>query len=326
MIERIKQQLDAIKSLSGVENVVLTQRDGNPITSSGVWLSKNDIFNVSAATSAIYNVGLALHGQWLKYMVIEGSAAKIMIAPLHNGRAGLEISHISRDACAEYFVALTTLASVNLGGLFIKTQASMQSIMASLQGEGVSFKPPLRDFNEQQIKQIMEKFNAKDDSEDDLLISQFVFGLDFPTFKKCEDILWGFQRSMPDLIYSGISLKGGFIITSIQPSQNFNLTPDVETAMSFSLFDTATRYAWLLKKTTISSILLDCQHYLHFIYGFNGGIFSSYIFKNETKMGLMRLMLPKYLSLIQKILDDGHASGQALSPASCEVVNTLMIK
>ena len=59
--EKIGLHLDQIKQLKGVENAVLTQRDGNPIQSTGVWFSKDEIFNVCSAASAIFNVGIHLH-------------------------------------------------------------------------------------------------------------------------------------------------------------------------------------------------------------------------------------------------------------------------
>ena len=82
--DEIKKNLEIIKSTKGVENIVLTQRDGNPIQFSGVWLSKDEIFNVSAATAAIYNCGIALHQNDLKYILIEGKQAKILLSPLKN--------------------------------------------------------------------------------------------------------------------------------------------------------------------------------------------------------------------------------------------------
>ena len=61
LINEVKKNLDIIRATKGVENVVLTQRDGNPIHHSGIWLSKEELFSISAATSAIYNCGLSLH-------------------------------------------------------------------------------------------------------------------------------------------------------------------------------------------------------------------------------------------------------------------------
>jgi predicted regulator of Ras-like GTPase activity (Roadblock/LC7/MglB family) len=325
LIEQIKTNLDAIKSINGVENVVLTQRDGNPITSSGVWLSKNEIFHVSAATSAIYNVGLSLHGEWLKYMVIEGAKAKILIAPLH---VSVDRNGPSKDInmnWAEYFIAITTLANVNLGSIFIKTINTLNNINDLLAKSNQSFKPPLREFNENQVGNILVNFNAKDVNDEFFTVSSFMLNLGFDTFKKCEEILWSFNKSIPDLIYSSVSFKGGYVLNSIQPRSGFTLTPDTETAMSFSLYDTASRYGWLLKRMNTSSIFLDCNHYFHFIMGFDSGIFSSYVLRNEQKIGFIRLLLPKYLGLIQKVLEDGMQSSSNTAVGTSKTVSPLLI-
>lgn len=322
----MKAHLDSIKTISGVENVVLTQRDGNPIASSGVWLSRNEIFHVSAATSAIYNVGLSLHGVWLKYMVIEGPKAKILIAPLHGGAFAVQQAPSPGMEWAEYFIALTTLSNVNLGSVFIKTQTTLNNINDLILKSNRSFKPPLREFNEKQIEFIINKFNSKQENDELASVASFDTSLGFETFRKCEEILWSFNKCVPDLIYSCVSFKGGYIVNSIQPGDGFNLTPDAETAMSFSLFDTASRYAWLLKKMNTSSIFLDCNHYFHFIMGFDAGIFSSFVYRNEQKIGFIRLLLPKYLDLIQKVLEDRIRPQQPSELVQGKVFSPLLIR
>ncbi len=326
LVEQVKTHLDSIKAINGVENVVLTQRDGNPIASSGVWLSRNEIFHVSAATSAIYNVGLSLHGAWLKYMVIEGPKAKILIAPLHEGAYAIQQHTGSGMEWAEYFIALTTLSNVNLGSVFIKTQNTLNNINDLILKSNQTFKPPLREFNEKQIEIIINKFNSKQDNESLDTIPSFEMSLGFDTFQKCEEILWSVNKSIPDLIYSSVSFKGGYIVNSIQPGAGFNLTPDAETAMSFSLYDTASRYAWLLKKMNTSSIFLDCNHYFHFIMGFTSGIFSSFVYRNEQKIGLIRLLLPKYLDLLRRVLDEKMQHQPACELSQSKVFSPLTIR
>ena len=120
--EKIQIHLDQIKQLKGVENAVLTQRDGNPIQSTGVWFSKDEIFNVSSATSAIFNVGIHLHPEDLKYILIEGKKAKILIAPLNSPlhyslNRILERQGILNNA-HEFFIAITAQPNINLGGIF----------------------------------------------------------------------------------------------------------------------------------------------------------------------------------------------------------------
>jgi predicted regulator of Ras-like GTPase activity (Roadblock/LC7/MglB family) len=166
--EKIGNHLDQIKNLKGVENVVLTQRDGNPIQSSGVWFSKDEIFSVSSATSAIYNIGIHLHPDDLKYILIEGKKAKILIAPLKNSYNSplnrlLEEQGIFEDD-NEFFIAITTLPNVNLGGIFLQTSESLTKIKRTLITSGESFKPPLIEFDSEQVKQMMESFNVKEDT------------------------------------------------------------------------------------------------------------------------------------------------------------------
>lgn len=319
MMDDIKKNLELIKSIAGVENAVLTQRDGNPILSAGVWLSRDEIFSVSAATSAIYNVGLSLHGGWLKNMVIEGPKAKILIAPVSQG------IDVAQDP-NEYYIALTTLSKVNLGSVFIKTKTCLSNISQIIYSSNLSFKPPLREYNEMQINNILEHFQSKKTSEAEVLISSIFMGLSPDVYRKCDDVLNNFNKTVPNLIYSSISYKGGFIVTNIQPSNQFNLTPDAETAMSFSLFDTASRYAWFLKKMNISSIFLDCEHYMHFIMGFKDGIFSSYIFKENQRIGLIRLVVPKFLELIQSFLDEARHAQIHQDFGTQHPINPLLIR
>ena len=130
--DEIRMNLEKIRATKGVENAVLTQRDGNPIQYSGIWFSKSEIFSVSAATSAIYNCGLQLHKDQLKYILIEGNKAKILLTPLRNfGTATLnrilEAQNLSGND-DEFFIAITTKPTVNLGGIFLKTRQSLIDI------------------------------------------------------------------------------------------------------------------------------------------------------------------------------------------------------
>ncbi|MEX2755732.1 MAG: hypothetical protein Q6365_010060 [Candidatus Sigynarchaeota archaeon] len=215
---------------------------------------------------------------------------------------------------------------MNLGSVFIKTQTTLNNINDLILKSNCNFKPPLREFNEKQIEYILNKFNSKQENDEINSVTSFDTTLGFETFQKCEEILWSFNKCVPDLIYSCVSFKGGYIVNSIQPRSGFNLTPDAETAMSFSLYDTASRYAWLLKKMNTSSIFLDCNHYFHFIMGFDAGIFSSFIYKNEQKIGFIRLLLPKYLDLIQRVLDEKTRHQQPPELVHEKMFSTLLIR
>jgi predicted regulator of Ras-like GTPase activity (Roadblock/LC7/MglB family) len=302
-------KLDNIKSTKGVENVVLTQRDGNPIQYSGIWLSKEEIFSVSAATSAIYNCGLQLHGNNLKYILIEGKKAKILITPLRNygGETLNKIIQVQglKGSENEYFMAITTQPMINLGGIFLKTRKSLIDIKKHLILSGESFKPPLRHFSEKKIEEMFESSKIKDDLGQNEDISLFSFNISNETYINLEQILEEFNQHTLDLINTFITLNGGFIAADIVDCPDYDEHQlDSEATMSYALFSTADKCAWLLKKMHIDSILLECTEYFQFIQKVDKGIFSTLIAKGRQKLGLLRLIIPRYCKKIAKIIEN----------------------
>ena len=306
--EKIGNHLDQIKNLKGVENVVLTQRDGNPIQSSGVWFSKDEIFSVSSATSAIYNIGIHLHPDDLKYILIEGKKAKILIAPLKNSYNSplnrlLEEQKIFEDD-NEFFIAITTLPNVNLGSIFLQTSDSLTKIKRSLIISGESFKPPLIEFDSKQVKQMMESFSVKEDTSKEQHLSTYSLGFTEKDSLQLNQILNKFSLAIPDLKHSFLTLDGGFVVSKIIKKEQFwyNSLESIA-AMSYSLFQTSNRCAWLLKKMRVNTILLDCETTFQFIYGLKRAIFSSYIDKGKYKLGLLRLIIPQFASQLDKVIE-----------------------
>ena len=310
----VKIDLEKIKNIRGVENVLLTQRDGNPIMSAGVWLNKNEVFHVSAATSAMYNVGLSLHEQYLNYMVIEGNRKKILIAPLR-------IQKQATDSNDEFYIALTTLSDINLGSVFLKLRNGIEHIRELIDSTGCSFKPPLREFNKKQKETLDSRFNSMESVKEDYNIDLNNFVINLDTYQKSKMILEQFNRVIKRLIYSSVACKGGYLVNYVKPG-DFRWKPDTEVAMSHNLFQIAKKYAWWMKKMEVNSIYLDCGHYMHFIVDFKGGIFSSFVYQDQ-RAGYVRMLLPKFL----KILEDAFAGIQAnANMAGPGEISTLMIR
>jgi predicted regulator of Ras-like GTPase activity (Roadblock/LC7/MglB family) len=305
--EKIGIHLDQIKQLRGVENAVLTQRDGNPIQSTGVWFSKDEIFNVSAATSAIFNVGIHLHPKDLKYILIEGKKAKILIAPLnsplHHSLNRLLEQQGFLDKNHEFFIAITAQPDVNLGGIFLQTNECLKQIKASLITSGESFKPPLIQFNNQKIQNIIEGFNVKENEEFNLKVSSFSLSFSENTSVELKKVLNSFSLTIPDLKYAFITIEGGFIASKFLKNYDLSINKiDNISAMSYSLFQTANRCAWLLKKMYVQNILLDCENSFQFINGLRKSIFSTEIGKTRQKLGLIRLILPQFSKKIDELI------------------------
>jgi len=307
--DKIGIHLDQIKHLKGVENAVLTQRDGNPIQSTGVWFSKDEIFNVSSATSAIFNVGIHLHPKDLKYILIEGKKAKILIAPLNNPLHAslnkiLEMQGIL-DCNHEFFIAITAQPNINLGGIFLQTNECLKKIKTTLITSGESFKPPLIQFNNQKIQSIIEGFNIKETEDFDLKLSSFSLSFSEAISLELRKVLTNISVTIPDLKYAFVTIEGGFIASKLLKNIHMDTEKlDKISAMSYSLFQTANRCAWLLKKMKADRILLDCQNSFQFINGLGKAIFSTEIGKLRQKLGLIRLILPQFSKKIENLIKE----------------------
>ena len=307
--EKIGIHLDQIKQIKGVENAVLTQRDGNPIQSTGVWFSKDEIFNVSSATSAIFNVGIHLHPKDLKYILIEGKKAKILIAPLKSSIDSslnriLESQGIL-DEKHEFFVAITAQPNVNLGGIFLQTKDCLRKIKTSLITSGESFKPPLIQFNSQKIQSIIEGFNVKENEEFNLKLSPFSLSFSKKTSLELKKVLNTISLTIPDLHYAFITIEGGFTASKLLKKVEMSSEKlDKISAMSYSLFQTANRCAWLLKRMHAERILLDCDNTFHFIDGMGKTIFSTVIGKMRQKLGLIRLIMPQFTKKVNELIKE----------------------
>ena len=292
-IQRIKTFLNSIKSITGVENVVLTQRDGQPIESSGVWLSKNEIFGVCSIVSAVFNVAEQLHGNRLNYMLIDGERAKILIAPINLGLGN------DRKFCvqnkSEYFLTVTARIRVNLGAIMISMRDTLLKIAKTINDSGENFKPPLRSYDENELKRILASFNLKDD--DDMMenVDLSNINIDEQLSNKIRDCIFDFYRNVPGVKLASIALNGGYPLLNVSLDMK---DIEAEGALSYSLYDTSKRIINTLKKTPINNVLCECIDYSHFIYGIKYGIFSTYISSTQKRLGLLRLLIPQYVNLL----------------------------
>ena len=82
----------------------------------------------------------------------------------------------------------------------------------------------------------------------------------------------------------------------------------------FELLATANKCAWILKKMHVNSILLECTNSFQFINKVHDSIFSVRIAKGRQKLGLLRLIIPRYCKKITKVLiENQKIEKQALS-------------
>ncbi|MHA1312064.1 MAG: roadblock/LC7 domain-containing protein [Candidatus Helarchaeota archaeon] len=301
ILREIKTGLDRIKSITGVENVVLTQRDGQPIESSGVWLSKNEIFGVCSIVSAVFNVAEQIHSNNLNYLLIDGERAKILIAPINTWRYDKNKANFNGNFKSEYFLTITARLKVNLGAIMISMKDTLLSMARIIYDSGKEFKPPLRAYDEDELKRILTSFNVKEDEITNTKIESNNIQIDEKLSNKIRDCIFDFSKNVPGVKLASIAINGGYPLLNVTLDSN-NLQG--EGALSYSLYDTSKRIINTLKKTPINNVLCECTNYSHFIYGIQNGIFSTFISNGQKRLGLLRLLIPQYVNWLSEYMNE----------------------
>ena len=295
----IKSDLNKIKSITGVENVILTQRDGQPVESAGVWLSKNEIFGVCSIVSAIFNVAEQIHPSLLNYILIDGERAKILIAPINTNNNSTNNNNFNGFQKTEYFLTITARLKVNLGAIMISMKDTIASIAQIITDSGENFKPPLRSYDEAELKKILSSFNVKDNEIIGQSIESNNININEDLSNKIRDCIFEFSKSVPGVKLASIALNGGYPFLNISLD---TLNLQGEGALSYSLYDTGKRIINTLKRTSINNVLCDCKNYSHFIYGIKDGIFSTFISGSQKRLGLLRLLIPQYVNWLSEYM------------------------
>ncbi len=303
----MKNHLVKIKKIAGVENIVLSQRDGAPIQSAGVWLSANEIFGVCSLTAAIFNVAEEIHTRSLNHILIDGVKAKILVAPLQNMNGYPATGHLyspppvngqGQPEKVEYFIAITTKPKTILGTIFMKLKQILPSVRLILDNSNTEFKPPLRNFSENEVNNIFNTFSTKEEGGEISSISSGSMMISSDLREKIGSEMFHFSNNVKGVQVANITLNGGY------PICDYSLDPTIQSKgpMSSTLFDASKRIIYMLKKTAITSVTCECKSYSHFIYHLNEGIFSTYISKGKVRLGLIRMMIPQYVRKINQHL------------------------
>ncbi len=210
---------------------------------------------------------------------------------------------------------------INLGSILLKTRKTLIDIKKALILSGESFKPPLRHFSQKKIDDMFINSDFNDDIEQNEKISYFSLKLSSEFNIQLKNILHEFNRNILDLQNSFISLEGGYLISHIL-NRDLDLDLDNQATMSYSLFTTAAKCAWLLKKMQLKSILLECNEYFQFIHKLGNGIFSSTIKKGRQNLGLLRLIIPRYCKKLSNLLDNSIQKDEMANPFKIESLFT----
>jgi len=283
MLDQFSLHLQHIKAVPGVENSVLVQKDGYPISSAGVWLSENEIFGLSSSAAAILSVAQRLHDD-LSYVLIEGERSKFLLATL--------------PRAMNYFITVTTQSHSNLGALLLQLERTISYLDDALWNE--QFIPPLRTFEQSERTQIYNAFNVREGPKRTWSTGSLNMAITENTAQQITEIVTDFLQALPSATTGEVCLEGGYLI----PTQRYNEGMRIRNStLTYTLFDTSRKVAQLVKRTGILQVLCDCGTKQHFIYRLAGGLFSTLIRKDSTRLGLLRLIIPNFIAEIESVLE-----------------------
>jgi len=279
--DELTETLQNIKTITGVENVVLIQKDGLPVASAGVWFSKEEVFAVASSTCAIFGVAKLIHGDF-KYLLMESETSKVFLASLPND--------------SDYFLTVTTAPRVNLAALFIEMKDNLSRLSYLLRQHIDGRLPPLRSYSSDETSRVLEGFAVAEGRATTYGISRSIISLDRSQALSLRALLRQVHDSIPNIGSVFLSLSGG-VRVSLEGFTNDRLA-----AMSFALHDASERVVRTLRNSSLQTVMCETDTTRHFIYSVPNGVFSLWVDKDSQKLGLMRLLLKHYIEEIRRVL------------------------
>ena len=300
MSDELTETLQNIKAITGVENVVLIQKDGLPVASAGVWFSKDEVFAVASSTCAIFGVAKLIHGDF-KYLLMESDTSKVFLASLPND--------------PDYFLTVTTAPRVNLAALFIEMKDNLSRLSFLLRQHIDGRLPPLRSYSLDETQKVLQGFAVAEGRDTSYGVTRSMISLDRSQALSLRALLRQVHDCIPNIGFVFLSLSGG-VRVSLEGFTNDRLA-----AMSFALHDASERVVRTLRNSSLQTVLCETEDTRHFIYAVPNGVFSLWVDRDSQKLGLMRLLLKHYIEEIRRVL----AAAAAVKPAVPDDLKELLL-
>ena len=300
MSDELTETLQNIKAITGVENVVLIQKDGLPVAIAVVWFIKDEVFAVASSTCAIFGVAKLIHGDF-NYLLMESDTSKVFLASLPND--------------PDYFLTVTTAPRVNLAALFIEMKDNLSRLSFLLRQHVDGRLPPLRSYSLDETEKVLQGFAVAEGRDTSYGVSRSMISLDRSQALSLRALLRQVHDCIPKIGSVFLSLSGG-VRVSLEGFTNDRLA-----AMSFALHDASERVVRTLRNSSLQTVLCETAETRHFIYAVPNGVFSLWVDKDSQKLGLMRLLLKHYIEEIRRIL----AAASAVKPAVPDDLKELLL-
>ena len=290
LTDYLRDQCDRIREIPGVHNIVIIQKDGYPIVSSGLWLSREDVFNVSSITAAIQSAIKRIH-RGIKYNMIETKGLNLII--FTTADIGLNL-------------IVTTNKNANLGGLLLAIDKLIKNNYEVLKKIDKMSNIPLIEYDKSKRELIYQNFNVADskaigfqdkigssifDSFGDMIINR-EFG------KRINEIVTTFTSSIKQKIKISIVGENGFKLFSSD-----DLKINFSDAFVYAAFDTARKLLFNTFEEKVEHVTIFHDNGFRLLYTLDSYVLNVEIYDVKVRLGLMRLLVN---SLKRSILNEFH--------------------
>ena len=290
IFDTLQNVCSTLVSLPGVFNASIVQSDGYPLAISGLWLSKNEVFDLGAIVSAITAAASRLT-QSLEYILLEGFESKIAIFNVIPNKVILS-STMSFD--------------VNLGALLVSIRKIKQNINSIEKWIEEYIYMPLIEFNENERQEIISRQKVhnlmKRTASESSVIEKNNISLSSDMYSKLNEILLDFRKSIP---HGEVNI---LVITQagqqLYPLNFYNpfLGPFVN-----SIFDISKKMLRFFRQDDIRQLTLSYSSVRYFVFDLRKGILLiSVSAQSPIKTGLIRFLGSALSSKIENVLAEAE--------------------
>lgn len=276
----LKEICDEIQGIIGIENVILVEKNGYPLVSAGVWLSRDEIFEVSAISSAI-NASIRKISEDTIYSLVEGENYKLALF---------------RIPIVDNFFLVTTMSNrVNLGALILKTNQVLQNVGYELERLSAIVTTPLLSYDDSEIKAIERNFQIKaHEKNENVRISRTDLFLDKSNMDALNEIILNFKASLEGVLKTfSLTTIGGLPILVSEMSSN-------ESIILSTVFDSSRKLLYTLRNTNIEQFTNVSASDYYIIQAIDNLIIYLRLDREKVKLGLLRFLLSALKKAIKK--------------------------
>ncbi|MHA1506114.1 MAG: hypothetical protein ACTSR0_02845 [Candidatus Asgardarchaeia archaeon] len=289
-IREVKGLCEELRKIKGVENIILTTRDGHPISISGLWISKRDIFDMCSITAAV-NTTISQMVRGYQYTLIEGSYSKLAIFPLSES--------------IEAYMSVMMREDTNLGALILKSKRTIGKILDIIHKIRGALEVPLVEFKDEDISMIVENLNIIRGLErEQHRMKDFYrdLNLSVDAIRKIRKLVEEFKIKIPSVREVYIAGNGGYPIYSSEPYVYDKIN------FYYSTFDLFSKLVFSLKRDEVESMLIKTKDKYYIFKRLKGSTLVVLSEVDGTKLGLTRILMESLKGAVDRVISESPPS------------------